>query len=350
MAITKKPFGTLQSGAAVTEYTLTNGIGASVSIIDFGGTITKLCVPDREGNLGDVVLGFDDLTYEGNGASMGAIIGRFGNRIGGAEFQLDGKTYTLAKNDGNHSLHGGNIGYNKRMWAAKAISGEGEDRLELTLTDPDMYEGFPGTLELSVTYVWDDKCNLGIIYHATTDKSTVINLTNHSYFNLSGCDGRDVKGHVLQVNAGYVTEADAELIPTGKLIPQTEVTYNFAQPVTIGSVLEKMDGDVAMKGAGGVDFNYCLGRDRERKLAAVLYSPETGREMQVLTDEPGVQIYTGNNLNHDGKNGVHYGSFAGVCLETQHYPDSIHHPQFQSVVLRPCDVYHTETVYAFSVR
>lgn len=351
MSVSKKPFGALHNGTAVTEYTLTNRIGASVSILDFGGTITKLYVPDREGNLADVVLGFDSpLNYEGNGASMGAIIGRFGNRIGGAAFVLDDKEYVLYKNDGNNSLHGGTIGYNKRMWRARARRGKGEDRLEMTLTDSDMTEGFPGTLKLCVTYVWDDACNLTIVYHATTDKNTVINLTNHSYFNLNGCDGRDIKGHKLQVNAEYVTEADAELIPTGKLIPQSEVNYNFTEPTLIGKVLEKTESDEAMRGAGGVDFNYCMGRDRERKLAAVLYSPESGREMQVITDQPGVQIYTGNGLHHTGKSEVSYGAYAGVCLETQHYPDAIHHPQFETVVLRPCDVYHTETVYAFSVR
>lgn len=351
MKITTRPYGVNLDGKAVTEYTLSNAQGASVSILDFGGTITKLFVPDREGKLADVVLGFDDVApYTGSAGSMGAIIGRFGNRIAGATFDLDGKTYSLAKNDGDNSLHGGTIGYNKRMWAVKTASDEHSAKLIMTLDDPDMYEGFPGAVRLSVTYTFDDENKLSIVYHATTDKPTIINLTNHSYFNLDGHDSGCVCQQTLQVNADYVTKADVHLIPTGELIPQTQVAYDFSKPTLLKTVLDKTPDVKEMKDAGGVDFNYCAGRDRERKLIATLASPKTGRVMDVYTDEPGVQIYTGNGLHFTGKGGASYKQFGGVCLETQHYPDSIHQPHFPSVVLRPCDVYHTETIYAFSVK
>lgn len=351
MKITKRPYGQNLEGQAVTEYTITNDKGASVSVIDFGGTITRLCVPDRDGKLTDVVLGFDDVApYTGTAGSMGAIIGRFGNRIKAGKFSLDGKEYTLAKNNGNNSLHGGNIGYNKRMWAVEEKVCDCCGKLIMTLTDPDMYAGFPGELKLSVTYKFDNDDNLTIIYHATTDKTTIINLTNHSYFNLSGHDSGCICGQVLQVNADYVTEADVELIPTGRLVPQAQTEYDFSKPTLLKTVLDKTPDVKEMKDAGGVDFNYCAGRDRERKLIATLSSPDNGIVMDVWTDEPGVQIYTGNYLDFTGKGGAKYGQFSGVCLETQHYPDSINQPHFPSVVLRPCDVYHTETIYAFSTK
>ena len=350
MSITKKYFDTTKDGKKVTEYTLTNASGASVSIIDFGGVVTNIVVPDKDGKLADVNLGFDNVdTYDNKGGSMGAVIGRVGNRIAGASFELDGETYTLGKNDGENNLHGGPNGFNVCMFKAKTIKEKGKDTLRLSLTSPDGDQGFPGKLNLVVDYSWNDDCELGIHYLALTDKTTLCNLTNHAYFNLDGHDAGDVKDLTLQIFADSITAAGPGLIPTGKLIPQTEVVYNFTEDTRLGDVLDKTESDPAMAAAGGVDFNYAAGRDKEHKLIATLRSPKTGRRMDVYTDQPGVQCYTGQGLNHTGKGGVHYGKYAGVCLETQHYPDAIHQPHFESYVLRPQDTYDTYTIYKFSV-
>ena len=350
MSITKRLFDTTSDGRKVTEYTLTNAIGASVSIIDFGGVITNIVVPDKDGNMADVNLGFDNVdTYDNKGGSMGALIGRVGNRIGGAAFELEGETYTLAKNDGENNLHGGPNGFNVCMLKAKCIKEKGKDTLRLSMVSPDGDQGFPGKLNLVVDYSWNDDCELGIHYMAVTDKTTLCNLTNHAYFNLDGHDAGDVKDLTLQIFADAITEAGPGLIPTGRLIPQTEVTYNFTEETRLGDVLDKTESDPAMAAAKGVDFNYAAGRDKETKLIATLRSPKTGRRMDVITDQPGVQCYTGQGLNHTGKGGVHYGPYAGVCLETQHYPDAIHQPHFESYVLRPQDTYDTFTIYKFSV-
>ncbi len=351
MSIASRPFGVAPSGAEVTEYTLTNHGGASVSIIDFGGVVTKIIVPDREGTLGDVNLGFDDVAvYAGDSGSMGALIGRFGNRIGGAAFNLEGKAYTLGKNNGENNLHGGPEGFNVRMWRAEPAEGDEADILTLRLVSPDGDQGFPGELEVRVDYSFNDACELGIHYQAKTSKPTLVNLTNHCYFNLDGHDAGTVEDLQLQINADCVTEVGPDLIPTGKLIPVCDVPYGFSSMTRVGDVLAKRGECPLMSAAGGVDFNYCAGRDRETKLIATLYSPKTGRVMEVVTDQPGVQCYTGQGLHHTGKDGVPYGRFGGLCLETQHYPDGIHHPHFPSVVLRPQDTYDTLTVYRFGVR
>lgn len=352
MSITTRPYGTLPDGRQVLEYTLKNKQGASVSILDFGGTITRILVPDREGKLGDVSLGFDDVTpyYTGQCGSMGAIIGRYGNRIGGARFTLEGQEYLLGKNNGENNLHGGPQGFNQRLWQAQAKERDGVCALELTLVSPDGDQGFPGALSVTVTYTFDEENTLGIAYHADTDKPTLCNLTNHAYFNLDGHEAGAVGNLELQIMADFINEVDQGLIPTGKLLPPEGTAYGFAKPTRLGDVLDQTQADPALRNAGGVDFNYCMGRDKESKVCAVLYSPKTGREMTVETDQPGVQLYTGQFLDYAGKDGVRYGRFAGLCLETQHYPDSPHQPHYPTTVLRPQEHYYTFTKYRFGLR
>lgn len=352
MSISTRPFGTTPAGENVTEYTLTNSTGASVSIIDFGGIITKIMVPDRDGKLDDVNLSFDDVaTYAGpDNNSMGALIGRVGNRIANAEFDLEGETYKLFKNNGEANLHGGPVGFNMRMWQAEPAEIDGDPALILSLVSEDMDQGFPGQVEVQVTYAFSSDNELLIHYEAVCDKTTLCNLTNHAYFNLDGHAAGDVRDLELQIFAPNVNEVTPDLIPTGKLVPVGETVYDFTQMTRMGDVLDKTASDPLMNAAGGVDFNYCTGRDRETKLIATLYSPKTGRVMDVITDQPGVQCYTGQGLNVTGKGGVHYGKYAGMCLETQHYPDAIHHPEFASIVLRPQDTYDTFTIYHFHTK
>ena len=352
MSISTRLFGTTPAGEQVTEYTLTNETGASVSIIDFGGIVTKIMVPDRDGKLGDVNLSFDDVAmYAGPDTnSMGALIGRVGNRIADATFDLDCQTYVLAKNNGRNNLHGGPVGFNMRMWDAEPAEIDGDPALILRLVSEDGDQGFPGTLEVQVTYAFSKDNELLIHYEAVTDQATLCNLTNHAYFNLDGHDAGDVRDHEMQIFAPNVNEVSPDLIPTGKLVPVGETVYDFSEMKRMGDVLDHTATDPIMNAAGGVDFNYCAGRDRETKLIATLYSPKTGRVMDVITDQPGVQCYTGQGLNVTGKDGVHYGAYAGMCLETQHSPDAIHHPEFASIVLRPQDTYDTFTIYRFSVK
>lgn len=350
--ITQKPFDVTAQGEQVTEYTLTNANGASVSIIDFGGIVNKIIVPDRNGVMADVALGYDQVaTYQGpNGGSMGMLIGRVGNRIAKATFDLEGKTYPLGANNGVNNLHGGPVGFGLRMWQAEPAEIDGDPALILHIVSEDGDQGFPGKVEVQVTYLFTKANELVIHYEAVTDQTTLINLTNHAYFNLDGHDAGDVFDLELQINAANVNEVYPDLIPTGKLVPVDETAYDFSTAKRMGDVLAKTDEVEIMKAAGGVDFNYCAGRDRETKLIATLYSPKTGRVMDVITDQPGVQCYTGQGLNVTGKSGVHYGRHAGLCLETQHYPDAIHHPEFPSIVVRPQDTYDTCTIYRFGVR
>ncbi len=350
MPITTKSFGKTKGGQDVTLYTLKNHTGASVGIIDLGGTIVSIIVPDKNGVMADVNLGFDNVSdYEGDCGYMGALIGRFGNRIGGASFDLDGVTYPLVANDQSNNLHGGPEGFNLRIWDVNAYEEENACFLACTLESPDMDQGFPGHLKVKVVYGWNDQNELSIHYHATTDKATVINLTNHAYFNLDGFDAGDIKDLEMQIFADSVTETTPDLIPTGTFLPCGELVYGFQKMSKLGDVLAHCATDPVMKTAGGVDFNYCASTDKTDKCIALLRSPKTGRTMKVITDEPGVQCYTGHGLNHTGKNGVHFGAYAGMCLETQHYPDAMHHDHFPSVVLRPDEEYDTTTIYSFGV-
>ena len=236
------------------------------------------------------------------------------------------------------------------MWKAEPADIDGDPALILRLVSEDGDQGFPGQLEVQVTYAFSKDNELLIHYEAVTDKATLCNLTNHAYFNLDGHDAGDVRDHEMQIFAPSVNEVSPDLIPTGKLVPVGETVYDFSEMKRMGDVLDHTATDPMMKAALGVDFNYCAGRDRETKLIATLYSPKTGRVMDVITDQPGVQCYTGQGLNVTGKDGVHYGAYAGMCLETQHYPDAIHHPEFATIVLRPQDTYDTFTIYRFSVK
>ena len=350
--ITQKPFDVTAQGEQVTEYTLTNESGASVTIIDFGGIVTGIKVPDRDGKLDDVALGYDNVaTYQGpKCGSMGMLIGRVGNRIARAKFDLEGKTYPLGANNGVNNLHGGPVGFGLRMWEAEPAEIDGDPALIMRIVSEDGDQGFPGKVEVQVTYLFTKDNELVIHYEAVTDQTTLVNLTNHAYFNLDGHDAGNVNDLVLQINAENTNEVYPDLIPTGKLVPVGETVYDFTQMTRMGDVLDKTASDPIMNAAGGVDFNYCAGRDRETKLIATLYSPKTGRVMDVITDQPGVQCYTGQGLNVTGKGGVHYGAYAGMCLETQHYPDAIHHPEFASIVLRPQDTYDTFTIYHFHTK
>jgi aldose 1-epimerase len=351
MSITARPYGAEQHDFPVTEYTLTNAGGAYVSILDYGGIVTRIAVPDRDGTLADVCLGFPDAkAYTADHGSMGAIVGRVGNRISGAAFALEGETFRLLANNGKNNLHSGPEGFNLRMWKANPAEARGEDALELTLVSPDGDQGFPGELTTHVRYTFDARNRLGIEYRAVTNRTTLVNLTNHAYFNLDGHDTPTVEDLELQVFADFVTEAREDLVPTGRLLPHGDVPYGFAAPKRLGDVLALTSGVPAMAAAGGVDFNFCAGNDRQNKLIAALYSPKTGREMKVYTDMPGVQVYTGQGLHQMGKGGVRYRAYGGVCLETQRYPDAIHQPQFPSFVLRPQETYYSKTVYAFGIR
>lgn len=351
MSITSSSFGKTAKGEEVTRYTLTNKSGASVSILDFGGIVHSIIVPDKTGELGDVALGYADVaTYEGpKCGSMGMLIGRVGNRIAGASFDLDGVTYRLTPNDGPNNLHGGPVGFGRRMWHAEPVeNGDEGDSLILTLVSEDGDQGFPGRLDVKVTYTFTKDNDLKIHYEATTDKPTIVNLTNHAYFNLFGHEKCDIRDMMLQIFAPQVTDVGPGLIPTGELVDVTEDAWDFSEPRRFGNVLSLAVSNLKLKAAGGVDFNYCPGGEHEMKKVAELTARRyVGRVMEVYSDQPGLQCYTGQGLDVDGKNGVHYTRCSGVCLETQHYPDAVHHPNFPSIVLRPGEKYDTQTVYSF---
>ncbi len=354
--IVKEDFGQFK-GQPVELYTLTNHNGVVVKITTYGGTITELHVPDRNGQLGDVVLGFDKLAgylspeYESDNPNFGAIIGRYGNRIAKGKFTLDGVNYTLAINNGENHLHGGNIGFNRVVWAAKPMESETGNALELTYTSKDMEEGYPGNLAATVTYTLTDANELKIDYRAVTDKATPCNLTNHSYFNLSAGKQPTNANHELVILADKYTEVDAGLIPTGNFPDVAGTPMDFTTPHKIG---ERIDVDFEqLKFGNGYDHNWVLRNNTgSLALAATAYEPESGRFMEVFTTEPGVQFYAGNFLNGIliGKNNTKYIRRGGFCLETQHFPDSPNHPEFPSTILRPGQTYQTQTIYKFSTK
>jgi aldose 1-epimerase len=348
LSITKKPFGRTPDGQAVEQYVLLNRKGAYVSIITFGGIITSIHVPDKAGKLGEVTLGFDELPpYVGKNGNLGALIGRYGNRIAQGKFTLDGKTYQLALNNGRNHLHGGMVGFGVQMWEARPEEGTGEDKLHLHLVSPDGQENYPGTLTVDVTYTFNDACELSINYKAVTDKATVLNLTNHAYFNLAGADGRTILDHELTLYSDATTEIDAELIPTGKIVPVDGTAFDFRKPRIIGEGLKAGRNDISIKYGLGYDHNFILGKPFVMKKGAVLKDPASGRVMEDYTDQPAVQVYTANQQGVPGRNGAYYGKQCAICLETQHYPDSPNHESFPSSVLRPGEVYNSTTVYAF---
>lgn len=348
MRIAKHPYGITADGVAVDRYTLTNAAGMSACIITFGGIVVRLDVPDRDGNVADVVLGYDSLeTYEQNPPYMGAIVGRFANRIAHGRFVLGGKQYVLAQNnDGNH-LHGGTRGFDKAVWAARElVTGDG---LELRHVSPAGDEGYPGTLDITVTYRLTADNALRIGYEAKTDSPTIVNLTNHSYFNLAGEGRGDILGHEMTINASHFTPVDASAIPTGELRAVAGTPLDFTTPTAIGARIDAGDEQIAF--GSGYDHNYVLTPAAGQETpAARVVEPVTGRAMDVLTTEPGVQFYTGNFLEPSlpGKGGKAYDKRHGFCLETQHYPDSPNKPAFPSVVLNPDEVFRSATVFRFS--
>lgn len=348
--IEKQDFGKTPEGESVEIYTLMNRGGLKAKVMTYGALLTELHVPDRAGRLADVVLGFDNLeSYLKGHPYFGATTGRYANRIAKGQFLLNGTVYKLATNNGPNSLHGGIKGLDKRVWKARDVSSPLGAALELTYLSPDGEEGFPGTLSIKVTYTLNHHDELQIDYEATTDKDTVINLTNHSYFNLAGAGEGDILGHVLQLNAERYTPVDDTSIPIGDVVTVHGSAMDFTAPIAIGSRWNQLKGT-----PGGYDHNYVINRTAAGGLtqAADVYEPTTGRRMTILTTEPGVQLYTGNYLDGTlvGKGGKQYLKNFGFCLETQHFPDSPNKPQFPSTVLRPGDVYRTTTVHRFSAQ
>jgi aldose 1-epimerase len=351
--MTKEAFGKTEDGQSVDLYRLTNKNGMEAAITNFGGIVVSLKVPDRSGKIDDVVLGYDGLDgYLTNKAYFGAIIGRYGNRIAHGKFVLDGVTYSLPKNDGDNTLHGGTKGFNKRVWNAKEASTAQAPTLELTYLSKDGEEGFPGNLSVKVVYTLTDQNELQIHYSATTDKDTVVNLTNHSYFNLAGQGNGDILGHQLTIHADRFTPVDQTLIPTGELRPVKGTPFDFTKSTAIGSRINQ--NDQQLKFARGYDHNWVLsgGKKNSPALAAEVYEAQSGRVLQVLTTEPGVQFYSGNFLDGSirGKGGKVYNLRYGLCLETQHFPDSPNHPKFPSTVLKPGEAYQSTTIFKFSTR
>jgi aldose 1-epimerase len=349
---TKKPFGKTADGQAIDLYVLTNKNGAEASITNYGGAVVSLKMPDKNGKFADVVLGYDTAEgYLSDKSFFGALVGRYGNRIGNAQFVLDGTTYTLAKNNGENSLHGGLKGFNRVLWTARPISSKDGQALELNYTSKDGEEGFPGNLKVTVVYALTDNNALKISYYATTDKKTVVNLTNHSYFNLAGQGSGDILGELMMIQADKYTPVDKGLIPTGELRDVTGTPFDFRKPTAIGSRIDA--DDAQLKLGGGYDHNFVLHRESPtgESLAARVVDPGSGRVMEVWTTEPGVQFYTANFLDGKvvGKNGATYPKRSAFCLETQHFPDSPNKPSFPTVVLSPGGHYRTVTEYRFSV-
>ena len=350
--VTAVPFGTTSDGEEASVYTLTNAHGMEVRVTNWGGVVLSISVPDREGTVEDVTLGFDTLAPYTTGESpyFGALVGRYGNRIADGRFSLDGQTYTLATNNGPNHLHGGERGFDKRLWTAEPFETDSTAGLVLTRTSPDGEEGYPGALDVRVTYTLTDDDALAFAYHATTDAATPVNLTQHTYFNLAG-PGGDVLGHELTLDAGAFTPVDSTLIPTGEVRPVAGTPFDFREPRAIGERIGA--DDEQLRYGGGYDHNWVLDRDGEAGLvrAARLYDPSSGRAMEVWTTEPGVQFYSGNFLDGSlaGRGGVVYGRRSGLALETQHFPDSPNQPAFPTTVLRPGETYRSRTVYRFSV-
>jgi aldose 1-epimerase len=350
-AMSKQPYGKMPDGTQVDVYTLTGSGGMEARIITYGGVVVSVMTPDREGKRGDVVLGMDSLDgYRSQTAYLGALIGRYGNRIGHGQFPLEGRTYNLPKNNGDNTLHGGTQGFDKRVWQAREASGAEGPALELTYISRDGEEGFPGTLTARALYTVTARNELKIDYTATTDKPTVVNLTNHSYWNLSGAGEGDILGHQVIINASRFTPTDAGLIPTGELRPVAGTPFDFRRSTAIGARIDRPDDQ--LKYGSGYDQNFVLDKGSGGLTkAAEVYDPKSGRAMEVWTTEPSVQFYTGNHLNGiDGKGGKVYNARGALCLETQHSPDSPNKPAFPSTELKPGATYRSTTVYRFSTR
>jgi aldose 1-epimerase len=354
MGLSGEPFGEVD-GEQVERYTLTNANGMEVAILTYGGIIQSITAPDRDGAMANVALGFDNIEdYVAKSPYFGAIVGRYANRIALGQFTLEGETYQLAINNDPNTLHGGDKGFDKVIWTASEVESDDGQSLVLSYTSPDGEEGYPGTLDVSVTYTLTDANEIRIDYHATTDAPTVINLSNHSYFNLAGEGSGSIYDHELQLNASTFTPVDETLIPTGEIAPVADTPFDFTTAKPIGQDIRDGTSEQIVIGRG-YDHNFVLDRDEgdDTSLveAARVVEPTTGRVLEITTTEPGVQFYTGNFLDGTfaGTGGQVYRQGDAFCLETQHFPDSPNQPDFPSTELRPGEEFTSTTVYAFSV-
>jgi aldose 1-epimerase len=349
--IETKPFGKTTSGETVELFTLSRPGAPTVAITNQGGFIVSIEAPDRSGRTADVTLGYKDLAgYLSDTSYLGCLVGRYANRIGNASFDLDGKHYTLSANNGPNTLHGGPTGFCRRVWTAKVVSGKDGDALELTYVSRDGEEGYPGTLTATVVYSLREDGGLVLDYKATSDAATVVNLTNHAYFNLAGEGQGTILDHELELESDQFTPVDATLIPTGELRSVAGTPFDFRKPTAIGARIDAADEQIRV--AGGYDHNFVVrGEAGTLRLAARVVDKKSGRVLEVLTTQPGIQFYTGNFLDGKvvGKSGKAYPKRGALCLETQHYPDSPNQPAFPSSVLRPGEVYHETTVYRLGV-
>jgi aldose 1-epimerase len=349
--IEKNLYGKLPDGREVYQYTLMNKSGATMKVINFGAVVTSLTVSDRNGKFEDIVFGYDSLQgYMNDKCYFGAIAGRYGNRIGKGKFKLEGKEFHLAINDGENHLHGGIIGFNKVLWDACTVQDSAGPSVELIYVSADGEEGYPGKVTLKVAYTLTDKNELRIVYKGTTDKVTVFNPTHHSYFNLSGSFTNTILNHLLTIEADTITPVDKGLIPTGKLLDITKTPMDFRTPTAIGARINDQFEQLIF--AKGYDHNWVLRNynGKVRKVAEV-YEQKSGRLMDVYTDQPGLQFYSGNFLDGTARGkGVSYQCRTGLCLEAQCFPDSPNRPEFPSVILKPGDVYHQTTIYQFSTK
>jgi aldose 1-epimerase len=348
--VTRAPFGTLADGRAVESFTLRNARGIEVRAITYGGIITHLRTPDRTGRFDDIVLGYDDLAgYLKESPYFGAIVGRYANRIANGRFSLEGRSYTLARNNGPNTLHGGTKGFDKVVWAAEPFQTDSTAGVVLTYTSPDMEEGYPGTLRTRVTYTLDNRDQLAVDYAASTDKATPINLSQHSYFNLVGGARRDILDHVLTLDADRTTPVDSTLIPTGTIAPVAGTPFDFRTPTAIGARIGQ--DDEQLRFGKGYDHNFVLTAGSGVRHAARVLEPTSGRTLDILTDQPAIQFYSGNFLDGTivGKGGQRYGHRFAIALETQHFPDSPNHPNFPSTILRPGQEFRSRTVFQFGV-
>jgi len=353
-SVTKTTTSSRFQGTPVDEVTLKNRRGVELHAISYGGIITSLKVPDRAGKPGDVVLGFDkpeSYWADPPPPFFGAIVGRYGNRIGKGKFTLDGKPYSLATNNGVNHLHGGNKGFDKVLWTITTKDAPEGSQAIFSRTSKDGEEGYPGNLQVRVTYTLTEKNELIVDYHATTDKATPVNLTQHSYFNLAGEGTGDILGHQLTIDADRYTPVDDTLIPTGELAPVQGTPFDFRQPTAIGARIDQ--DNPQLKNGKGYDHNWVLTRKGTGlQHAARLTDPKSGRTMDVATTEPGLQFYSGNFLDGTikGKGGHVYAHRSGLCLETQHFPDSPNKPKFPSTILQPGKAYESRTVFTFSAK